>query len=378
MIPKTMHAMVLTGHGGLDKLVHEKDWPVPSPGRGEVLVKVGACGINNMDLNARTGWYGSTVTEGMTEKVALEGAPADATDLGNWNRDEFVFPRIQGSAIAGTVVAVGEGVDVGRVGQRVMVDPVLRDEQLPFQARGVGSIGSDTDGGFAEYAAVPSSSAIEVKGKVSFVELAGFPVSHTTAEEMLVRADVKAGDKVVVRGAGGGVGTALIQLAHIRGAIVLAIASAEKEAEVRALGASEFVARDVEDQTAAVLSVFGRRGVDVLCDVVGGESSMGMLSLLRRGGKFVTAGALAGPISPVDLREIIYKDLQILGVASPELETTVNLVRYIEAGQITAHVDRVFPLVQLREAQRAFVEKKFIGKLVIQVPEDDLSGSPGL
>jgi NADPH:quinone reductase-like Zn-dependent oxidoreductase len=161
-----------------------------------------------------------------------------------------------------------------------------------------------------------------------------------------------------------------VQLARLRGAKVIAIAGAEKEAEVRALGAEEFIARGVDDQAGAIVSLVGYRGVDVVCDVVGGESSMELLSLLRRGGRLVTAGALAGPFSRVDLREIIYKDLQLIGVASPEPESTANLINYIETGQITAHVDRVFPLADLRDAQRVFAEKKYIGKLVIQVSED--------
>jgi NADPH:quinone reductase-like Zn-dependent oxidoreductase len=367
MIPKTMHAMVLTGHGGVDKLVYRTDWPVPVPGSADVLLKVGACGINNMDLNARVGWYGATVTEGMTPEIAIEGAPAGSTDLGNWDRATFQFPRIQGSAIAGTVVAVGSGVDRKRIGQRVLVDPIIRDEQLPFQARAVSSIGSESDGGFAEYVAVPSLNAIEVKANVPFAELAGFPVSHTTAEEMLMRANLRAGERVVVRGAGGGVGTGLVQLARLRGAIVVAIASSDKEAAIRALGANEFVAREHADQLARVTALCGERGVSVVCDVVGGESALELLRTLRRGGRFVSAGAIAGPMCRLDLRDVIYKDVQVIGVASPELEATQNLISYIEAGRISAHVDQCFPLPRLHDAQRAFVQKKYVGKIVIQV-----------
>jgi NADPH:quinone reductase-like Zn-dependent oxidoreductase len=376
VIPEKMRAMVLTGHGGLDKLEYREDWPVPKVGERDVLIKVGACGINNMDLNARVGWYGATVTEGMSEKVALEGADEGASDLGNWNRSTFQFPRIQGSAIAGTIVAVGGKIDKDRVGQRVLIDSTIRDETLPEWARAISCIGSESDGGLAEYVAVPSENAFHVKRDVAFTDLAGLPVSHTTAEEMLVRVRLQEGEKIVVRGAGGGVGTALVQLASLRGAHVIAIASADKEDAIRALGAADFIAREERDQVTLISDRYGNRGIDVVADVVGGSDAMNVLRLLRRGGRYVTAGAIAGPLAQVDLRDIIYKDLQLMGIASPELQTTLNLLQYVEAGQISANVDRVFPLSALHDAQRAFAQKKYVGKIVIEVSPDTLADGP--
>jgi NADPH:quinone reductase-like Zn-dependent oxidoreductase len=191
------------------------------------------------------------------------------------------FPRIGGAAVAGRIVAVGAGIDRGRIGERVLVDPQMRDPKLPQRAQLVAYLGSERDGGFAEYVAVPSVNAHQVEPDLSDEELATFPCSYDTAEEMLVRAAVAEGETVVVTGAAGGVGTALIQLSLIRGAKVVAVAGAAKEARLRRLGAHEFVPREHSDLVSAVEELCGTRGVDVVADVVGGPHFGGLLKNSR-------------------------------------------------------------------------------------------------
>ncbi len=361
-----MRAVVLTGYGGVDRLEYRDDWPRPETGPLEVLIRVGACGVNNTDLNTRTGWYAPTVSSGMTEELAASGG-SEGHEPATWNQDGLSFPRIQGGAIAGEIVAVGVEVSAGRIGERVLVDPVVRDESLPRWARGVVFVGSECDGGYAEYAAVPAENAFAVETPLADVELASFPVSHTTAEEMLTRVELTGGETVLVTGASGGVGTALVQLAKLRGARVIAVASQEKAPRLRELGADLFVPRDTDDLAGTVHELVGERAVDVVCDVVGGPILIDLLRVLRRGGRFATGGAIAGPVAEIDLRDLIYKDLTLIGVANPERQTTEKLVSYIERGEIAPLVDAVYPLERLAEAQLAFAARRHVGKLVIDV-----------
>ncbi|QLB66077.1 alcohol dehydrogenase [Paraburkholderia caribensis] len=364
-----MRAVHLTGYGGIEKLVYREDVATPQPQNGEVLIKVGACGLNNTDVNLRTRWYHRSVNESLSEQVALTGAKGAGAEeeQGNasWNQESIVFPRIQGAAIAGRIVAVGPSVDAGRVGERVLVDPQVRDLSLPLRAQLIAYLGGDRDGGFAEYAVVPAANAYPLSSSLTDAELATFPTSYDTAEEMLVRARLSEGETVVITGAAGGVGTALIQLAHIRKARVIAIAGKSKEERIRELGAHAFVPREVDNLRGAVEKIVGPQGVDVVADVVGGPMFGDLLKLLRRGGRYSTAGAIAGPVQPLDLRDLIYKDLEMYGITCPTPETFAQVVGYVESGQLRPLVDRVFDLSDLREAQGELVKRAHVGKLVV-------------
>ena len=365
----TMRAMVLTGHGGLDKLVL-RDVPRPRPGRGEVLIKVGACGVNNTDINTRTAWYDRAVNASVSVELGLYGldsstGTSDAETIASWNSSTVAFPRIQGAAIAGRIVEVGSGVDTGRLGQRVLIDPQVRNLNLPRRAQLVAYIGSERDGGFAEYVAVPAENAHVIHSSLSDAELATFPCSYDTAEEMLERARLGRGETIVITGAAGGVGTALIQLSLIRGARVVAIAGAAKEARIRALGAHEFVARESGDLRQAVENCVGEQCVDVAADVVGGAIFGQLLKLLRRGGRYTTAGAIAGPVQPMDLRDLIYKDLEMYGVTCPTPGAFARVVGCIQSGQLRPLVEKIFPLAELPQAQAEFLKREHFGKIVI-------------
>jgi NADPH:quinone reductase-like Zn-dependent oxidoreductase len=360
---RTMRAAVLTGHGGLDRLVYREDVPTPRPGPGEVLVAVGACGINNTDVNTRTAWYDRAVETAVTAELGLHGRDDGAA--ASWNRATVAFPRIQGAAVAGRVAAVGPGVPAGRTGERVMIDPSVRDASLPTRAQLVEYLGSERDGGFAEFVAVPAGNAHAIDSALSDAELATFPCSYDTAEEMLERAGLSRGETVVVTGAAGGVGTALIQLALLRGARVVAVAGAEKEERVRALGAHDFVPRESGDVAADVERIAGERGVDVAADVVGGPMFGALLGLLRRGGRYATSGAIAGPVTRIDLRDLIYKDLELYGITNPTAETFARVVALVEAGRLKPLLERTFPLAELRAAQAAFLERTHVGKFAV-------------
>lgn len=368
-LPATMRAVLLTGYGGIEKLVYRDDIPVPRPGATEVLVRVGACGINNTDINLRTRWYDRAGNAALTEDVglggvAVDGAPPDRASA-SWNRETVGFPRIQGAAVAGRIAAVGAGVDPARIGERVLLDPQVRDLSLPSRAQLVAYLGGDRDGGFADYVAIDAANAHAVRSGLSDAELATFPTSYDTAEEMLERTRLGDGETVVVTGAAGGVGTALIQLSLIRGARVIAIAGASKAERLRALGAQHVIARETPDLFAAVEAVAGPQGADVVVDVVGGPMFGSLLKMLSRGGRYASAGAIAGPVQPMDLRDLIYKDLEMYGITCPTPATFRRVVGHIEGGRLRPLIDRVYRLEELREAQADFVRRSHVGKLVV-------------
>lgn len=367
--PQTMRAVLLTGFGGIDKLHYRDDVPVPSPAEGEVLVRVGACGMNNTDINLRTRWYDRDVNESLSEDVGLKGAgdgkKSDEETSGTWKEEKIVFPRIQGAAVVGTIAAVGRSVDAARVGQRVIVDPQVRDLSLPKRAQLVAYLGGERDGGYAEYAVVPADNAYAINSNLSDAELATFPTSYDTAEEMLVRARLGKGETVVITGAAGGVGTALVQLSLIRGATVIAIAGAAKEERLRALGVHHFVARETADVRSAIETLVGERAVHVVADVVGGPFFTDSLKLLCRGGRYSTAGALAGPIQPIDLRDLIYKDLELFGITCPTPETFKSVIDHVASGRLKPLIEKTFPLKDLALAQTELVKRSHVGKFVV-------------
>jgi len=368
-LPERMRAVLLTGFGGIDKLHYCDDVMVPRPKDGEVLLRVGACGMNNTDINLRTRWYDRAVNESLSEDVGLKGAgdaaKSDSETSGTWKEETIVFPRIQGAAVVGTIAAVGGSVDPARVGERVIVDPQVRDLSLPERAQLVAYLGGERDGGFAEYVAVPAENAYAIQSSLSDAELATFPTSYDTAEEMLVRARLGDGETVVVTGAAGGVGTALVQLALIRGATVIAVAGAAKEDRLRQLGAHHFVARENLDVRGAIEAIVGERAVHVVADVVGGPFFTDSLKLLCRGGRYSTAGAIAGPIQSIDLRDLIYKDLEMFGITSASAETFKSVIGYVASGQLKPLIEKTYQLEDLALAQTELVKRNHVGKMVV-------------
>ena len=364
-VPKTMRAMVLTGYGGLDKLEYRTDITTPVPQSGEVLIKVGACGLNNTDINTRAGWYSKSVTEGTTSSGGREGFSAAAADTATWTAGGITFPHVQGADAVGRIVAVGSGVSDECVGARVMVDGWLRDPACPAALEKARYFGSECWGGYADYTVVPVGNAFPISTSLSDAELATFPCSYSTAENMLLRVGLRESDVILVTGASGGVGSALIQLAKLRGAWVIAVAGAAKEDPVRGLGADAFVARDDPDWSTALVGQLAGRALDVAADVVGGAGFKDLLTLLRQGGRYVTAGAIAGPIVELDLRTLYLQDLTLYGATVNDSAVFPSLVSHIESGQIRPLLAETYPLQELRLAQEAFMRKQHVGNIVV-------------
>ena len=356
-VPTTMKAMVLTGHGDLDALVSHDDWPVPEVGPKDVLIRVGACGLNNTDVNTRSGWYSKTVSEATTGGAYDEVAKEDPT----WGGRPLTFPRIQGADAVGCVVALGVDAPQDLMGKRVMVDGWQRDWSDPENKNKTLYYGSELDGGFAEYTKVDFRGIEVVESDLSDAELATFQCSYTTAEGMLVRANVGADDTVLIPGASGGVGGALVQLAKRRAARVIAMASKAKHAEVAELGPDRILPRAPENLRAALSD----EGVTVVADIVGGANWPQLIDVLERGGRYTCSGAIAGPMVELDLRTLYLRDLTFTGSTVIPRHVFTDVVRYIEEGALRPLLAATYDLKDLREAQAAFIAKKHTGNIVV-------------
>lgn len=345
-LPEAMSGVLMTAHGGPECLSWREDLPLPRVGPGDVLIRVAAAGVNNTDINTRIGWYAKT---------------DDPQDSVGWSGAAFRFPRIQGADICGHIAAVGPGVSPGRIGARVLVEPCLQEAngqmlESPWY------IGSECDGGFAQYVRVAARHAYEINCDLSDVELASFPCSYSTAENMLTRANVSRGDRVLVTGASGGVGSGAIQLARARGAEIIAVTSPAKADSLRALGAKTILNRDDD-----YLAVLGNNSVDVVIDLVAGPEWPKLFEVLRPKGRYAVAGAIGGAMVTLDVRTLYLKDLSFFGCTVLEPQVFGNLVERIESGQIKPLVAETFTLKDIGAAQEAFSQKGYTGKIVLTV-----------
>lgn len=367
-VPETMAAVLLTGHGGLDNLDYRTDVPVPRPQQGEVLIEVAAAGINNTDINTRIGWYSKAVSSATGDGGTTgfgEIADAGAT----WSGEELAFPRIQGADVCGRIVAVGEDISPERIGERVLVRNMLRT-YVGYRHFECWTLGSECDGGFAQFTVAPARETFAMHCDWDDAELAAVPCAYSTAENMLHRAGVGAGERVLVTGASGGVGLAAVQLAKRRGATVLAVCSAAKADQVLSQGANRVLGRGTD-----LVEALGRGSIDVVIDIVGGAQMPVLLELLRSGGRCAVAGAIDGPCIEIDLRTVYLKDLSLLGCAFQEDEVFENLIGYIEADEISPVVSRTYPLSEIATAQQDFLAKKHAGKIVL-IPLQATTGKP--
>jgi alcohol dehydrogenase len=339
-LPQTMSGVQLVGHGGPEMLVWRDDIPVPRPGPGEVLVRVLAAGVNMTDINTRIGWYGA------------EGRRA------GW-AGEMAFPRIQGADLCGRVVALGHGVEGLVPGARVIC-PTNQHEPTEANPIHFVSIGSEFDGAFAQYCVVRARHLHDVSASpLSDVEIGAMPCAHGTAHNLLSRAGVAVGERVLVTGASGGVGLAAVQLALLRGAEVTAQCSLAKSAPLRALGAA-ILPRDDVPRPASV---------DVVIDVVGGEGFQDRLDALRPGGRYATSGAVGGPLVRGDLRRIYLNDLTLHGATHQPREVFAGLVTIINAARVRPVVSNTYPLRDIARAQADLAAGRYPGKLVLVPPE---------
>jgi NADPH:quinone reductase-like Zn-dependent oxidoreductase len=356
---RSMKAVVTTGNGGYGKLEY-RDVPVPSLAPGEALLQVLAAGVNNTEINTRLGWYSETVGTSTETAADSEEEEVTAKADGGWNQ-ATPFPFIQGTDCCGRVVAVAPGGDGNAIGSRALVRPCMRPQ-------GFGSMenvwmASDFDGAFAQFVKVPLSEVFPVACDWSDAELGSIPCAYGTAENMLHRAKVAAGEHVLVAGASGGVGSAVVQLAKRRGARVTAIAGKAKMEQVRSIGADDVMGRD-EDIVAGL----GENAVDAVVDNVAGPAFGEMLKVLKRGGRYASSGAIGGPLVKLDMRGFYLKDLTLVGCTAWDEPVFPNLISYIQRGEIRPLVAKTFPLERIADAQREFLEKKHVGNFVLIPP----------
>ncbi|MEV1011312.1 zinc-binding dehydrogenase [Streptomyces sp. NPDC049881] len=346
-VPETMRAVRITRHGG-PEVLEAAEVPVPVPGAGEVLVRVGAVALNNTDLWTREGAY---------------GRPDDPDALSGW-RGPLDFPRIQGADVAGRVVAAGTGVDAGLVGRRVVVDPALYDAEGP-DANPVGLMGSERDGGYAEFVTARADRAHDVTDSpLTDDQLASLPTAYGTALGMIERGRLREGETVLVSGASGGVGIALVQIARARGATVVAISSGAKIDAVRDAGAHEVV--DRAGDVAAQVRDAAPQGIDVGLDVVAGDLVGDGLPLLREGGRWVVAGALGGYGVAFDVRRLYLHNAQVIGSAMHTPTHFALLMDMARRAAVEPLVAEVFPLEEAARAQEELARRGHVGKIVLR------------
>jgi NADPH:quinone reductase-like Zn-dependent oxidoreductase len=359
--------MLLTGHGGVEKLEYADSVPVPEPGAGEVLVAVTATAKNNTDRKAREGLY-PTKDKGEVTSFQMGGSAT------------LTFPRIQGADVVGRVAAVGPGVEVTRIGQRGLLDFNLyaddrRDINLTPDYYGHGA-----DGGFADYIAVPSDQFHHIDNPdLADAELASMGMcSYQTAFHMLTSARVKSGERILVTGASGGVGTALIQLCRIMGAIPFALSQPDKADALLKMGAEAVLDRsDMGSFTDRVKAVTGGRPLDAVMDLAGGDMTSAFIDAMifdmnsrRDYPRLSIAGASAGNVSEILWTKIYLYQVQIFGVSHGTREEAEQLIAWIRSGQLRPVLHAAFKLSDLHKAERYFMNRNsnYLGKIVI-VPD---------
>ncbi len=350
LIPKKMHGVLLTGHGGIEKLEYLSNVKVPIPKDNEVLINVKAAGINNTDINTRIGWYSKSSSK-------------DNND-GSWSGNPLDFPIIQGADICGNIVKVGNSVDKKRVGERVIVR-TMQDVPLNQNKYSSWTVGSECNGGFAQYSAIRSSEAFTINSKWTDAELGSIPCAYSTAEGLLYRSKLKE-ELVFVTGSSGGVGSAVIQLAKLRGAKVIAQCSKNKQKEILKIGADQVI-----DRNSNIIEEIGSNSVDVIIDLVAGNQWEQLLEILKPEGRYATSGAIAGPLVKLDVRTLYLKDLTFYGCTKQPRQVFKNLISYIEQNKIRPLIAKTYPLKDIKVAQEDFLSKKFVGKLVL-IPPDDI------
>jgi alcohol dehydrogenase len=335
-----LKALVLREHGGNEKLQFETGFPDPTPGEGDVVLRVRACSLNYHDVFTRRGMPGI--------KIAM--------------------PAIMGLDVAGEIVAIGAGVENFAVGDRVLVDPINRVEG--------GLVGETTHGGLAEFCKVRAHQLIPIPVGVSFVDAASLPCAYGTALRMMYTiGQVSAGEKVLILGASGGVGVCCLQLAKLAGAEVVACAGTdEKAARLRELGADHTINYATQDFVKESYALYGKParrgagatlGVDVVVNYTGGETWTRALRVAKVGGRILTCGATAGYDPTEDLRFIWTFELQIRGSNGWMRDDVLKLLEMVQGGRLKGIVDATLPLEQGAEAIQRLERREVFGKIVV-------------
>lgn len=342
-----MKAVQVVGYGDVDQL-QVVDIPIPTPKQGEVLVHVKACGINNTEIWMREGAYGMEKESG-------------------WRPEGVQFPRIPGSDITGEIVEVGNEVDEAMLGRRVVLFPFTSSgaDGMEHIADDMSFIGSEYDGGYAEYVVWPAALCYDMPLD-RFVDSAAFSVSGLTAWHMNEQIDIQPGQTIVVTGASGGVGSLNVQIAaNVHGANVFAIVGDLKdEDKLKALGANRVFSYRSETLTDELLEANGGP-VDAVLDVVGDALFKTSLDVLKNGGKFCISGSAGGQRTELDFRTLYLKHITMYGSVLGTRAEFAAMLQAVSSGQIKPVVDRTFPLVEARGAQTYFKQRGKLGKIVL-------------
>lgn len=334
-----MRAVVFDAHGPVSGLQWREDWPEPVVGAGEVKIRVEASSFNGFD------------------PMILRGIPGIRTP----------FPMTPGGDIAGTVVEQGKSVPNGQwsVGDRVLIQPLMP---------GHGLMGETLRGGFCEFVCVPPDNLIKIPDNVTFVDAAALPIAYGTAHRLMMnRAKVKAGEKVLILGAAGGVGTCCVQLAKLAGAEVAACTSSEEKAEkLRALGADHVINTSKEDFLEASFRLFGKPkvftpggGADIVVNYIGGQAWAKALRATRHSGRVVTCGATDGYDPPTDIRYIWSLELNILGSNVWTIDDLKTLLDYVSKGKLKPAIHSVRKMAEVRISMQEMIDRKVFGKAVL-------------
>jgi alcohol dehydrogenase len=332
-----MRALVLRTHGALENLDVVDNHPVPQAAEGHVVIRVRASSFNYHDV------------------FTVRGMPGIKVPL----------PVVIGLDMAGEITEVGSGVSGWKVGDRVLVNPVNKKKGL---------MGEMLDGGMAEYCLVAADQLVAMPAGVSFEQAASLPVAYGTAHRMLVtHKTIEKGERVIVLGASGGVGTGCVILAKLLGAHVIACASSdEKLARLKAMGADEVIDYTKTDWSKWAVEKYGKPqrrsyegGVDVVINFTGGDTWHPSLRCLKRGGKLLVCGATAGYDPKEDLRYVWSFELKIIGSNSFYDEDLKGLMDLIQQGKMKPVIDKVLPLSEAREGLRLIQDREVIGKVVV-------------
>jgi NADPH:quinone reductase-like Zn-dependent oxidoreductase len=341
-----MKAAVLYQHGGREALTIAHDLPVPEPGHGEVRLRVGAAALNRLDLFVREGWKGLNLH----------------------------MPHITCSDGAGMVDAVGPGVTTLQAGDRVAVDPTIIPQGCldsgddPRFCDGIGIMGEHYPGFGAEYITVPARNCIRIPDHISYAEAAAAGLVYVTAwHSLITKGGLRAGETVLIVGAGGGVNTASLQIARLAGARVIVVGSSvEKCMQASALGADVVINRAEEPNwSKAVYGLTQKRGADVVVDNVGQATLFDSIRAVRKGGRILIVGNTSGPKMELDIRYLFSKQISLVGSTMGPHEDYVAAMRLVFEGKLKPVVGAALPLEAVAEGHRLLEEGSVFGKVVL-------------
>jgi NADPH:quinone reductase-like Zn-dependent oxidoreductase len=340
-----MKAVVFHEHGGPDVLRYE-DVPDPSPGSGEVLIEVHATSINHVDIFLRRGMPGI--------KVPL--------------------PRIAGADASGIIREIGPGVSGLKTGQRVTINPGINCGRCEFCAAGFASqcvsyhiLGEHADGAYAQLLKVPAHVVLPIPDSVSFEDAAAAPLVFLTAWSMMVsKGNIRPGEDVLILGAGAGVGTAAIQIAKMAGCRVFATASTDAKLEqARKIGADVLINYKTDEFDKKIRDLTNKRGVDVVVDYIGADTWVRSLRSARRGGRVLTCGATTGFAPQTDLRQIFYRQVQVIGSTMGNHREFIDVMKCVFRGELKPVIDRVLPLQDAARGHELIEQRAIFGKIVL-------------